>query len=258
MAKQKRKRAPESFKERNYRALVDAESLVASYVTVKDTDLQILADRDVKEAALNLVMRYRLQIESYIDKYPVFASSLVPLPEDRLAPPIVKDMLTAGICAGVGPMAALAGCTAKYVGRVLLAEGCAGVVVKNGGDIFCARKRDCLIAIFAGESSLSMQVGLRIHSSKMPLGICTSSGTVGHSLSFGCSDSVTVIGDSAALADAAATRLGNEVGAEKKAEIAIKNALQTGQKLVGVRGIIVVCGDRIGAVGDVELVSLKS
>lgn len=65
---------------------------------------------------------------------------------------------------------------------------------------------------FAGESSLSMQVGVKLAAQTMSVAVCISSGTVGHSLSFGLADSVTVIVGSTALADAAATCLGNEVG----------------------------------------------
>ncbi|MGW8195717.1 MAG: UPF0280 family protein, partial [Desulforhopalus sp.] len=227
-----------------------------SIVKIKDSDLQILADRDVKERAQEFVLQYRTQIERYIDLHPEFLGALLPLPQDDHALPIIREMLAAGSCAGVGPMAAVAGVIAQYVASGLLREGCREVMVENGGDIYLKRNRQCTVALFAGKSPLSLQVGVKIAETRMPVAVCTSSGTVGHSLSFGLADSVTVIGKSAAVADAAATRLGNEVGRSNKAEKGIRQALEVGRTIRGVDGIVVIRADKIGAAGDVELVKL--
>ena len=247
---------PESYVDRTYRMLPE-HGLISSFAKIKDTDLHILADREVSARALELALQYRLQIERYIEQHPEFLPALTPLSPDILAPPIVKEMLDAGRVAAVGPMAAVAGAIAEYVGRALVESGCREVIVENGGDIYLDRTRDCTVAIFAGESSLSLQVGLRLAATRMPLGVCTSSGTVGHSLSFGRADAVAVIARSASLADAAATRLGNEVGASISIEEGIKRALQLGKTIEGVEGAVVICGDKIGAVGNVELVKLN-
>ena len=247
---------PESYRERAYRALPESGTLVSSFAAIKETDLHILADRDVTGPAQKLILQFRLQIEKYIRQHPEFASSLLPLPPDPLATPIIKEMLVAGRSAGVGPMAAVAGVIAEYVGRGLLQSGCREVMVENGGDIFIHRAKECTVAIFAGESSLSLRTGLRLAQDAMPIGVCTSSGTVGHSLSFGLADSVTVIAQSTALADAAATRLGNEVGRVSGGGTGIKRALTISRDIVGVLGVVVICGDKIGAVGDVELINL--
>ncbi len=206
--------------------------------------------------AQELALQYRLQIEKYIQQHPAFAHALSPLSPDALAPPIVKEMLAAGRSAGVGPMAAVAGVIAEYVGKGLLQSGCQEVVVENGGDIYISRNQDCVVAIFAGESSLSLMTGVKLAGNTMPIAVCTSSGTVGHSLSFGRADSVTVIAKSTALADAAATRLGNEVGRGSDGG-GIKRALEKSRKISGVLGVVVICGEKIGAVGDVELVSVS-
>ena len=248
---------PESYIQRAYRAVLDPGSLVSSYASIKDTDLHILADQEVSELAQQLALQYRLQIENYIQQNPEFGRALLPLAVDVLAPPIVKEMLSAGISAGVGPMAAVAGVIAEYVGRGLLERGCNEVLVENGGDIYINRCQDCTVAIFAGESSLSMQVGVKLAAQTMPLAVCTSSGTVGHSLSFGLADSVTVIAGSTALADAAATRLANEVGRSSGGDKGIKRALEKCRTIAGILGVVVICGEKIGAVGDVELVSIK-
>jgi ApbE superfamily uncharacterized protein (UPF0280 family) len=253
--KRHKARKPESYVERSYRLLPERD-LISSFVKIKDTDLHLLADRDVTAAAFELTLQYRLQIEKYIEANPGFLPALRPLPPDILAPPIVKEMLVAASIAGVGPMAAVAGVIAEYVGKGLLQRGCTEVMVENGGDIYLNRRRDCTIAIFAGQSPLSMQVGIKIGAADMPLGVCTSSGTVGHSLSFGRADAVVVLAASTALADAAATRLGNEVGTTTSSDAGIARALQLGQSINGVCGIVVICGDKIGAVGKIELVEL--
>ena len=247
---------PESYVKRTYRTLVE-HGLVSSFVKIKDTDLHIQADLEVTAWAFELALQYRLQIEKYIEKRPEFLPALSPLASDILAPPIVKEMLAAGSMADVGPMAAVAGAIAEYVGKALMQRGCREVMVENGGDIYLDRTRDCTVAIFAGQSPLSLQVGIKLPASMMPLGVCTSSGTVGHSLSFGRADAVAVLARSTALADAAATRLGNEVGTTTSGDEGIKRALQVGQTIEGVLGVVVICGERIGAVGNVELVKLN-
>ena len=93
-------------------------------------------------------------------------------------------------------MAAVAGGIAECVGQGLLDAGHKEIIVENGGDLFLSRSVALTVSIFAGQSPLSNRLGLNIVPEQMPLGICTSSGTVGHSLSFGLADSVTVVADS--------------------------------------------------------------
>ncbi len=251
-----KRKDPASYSRRDYRGLQGQGELVSSFARISETDLHILADRDVADLAKEFVLRYRMQIEGYIARHPQFLSALLPLPADDLAPPIVREMLAAGEAADVGPMAAVAGVISEYVGRDLLAAGLEEVMVENGGDIFLHRKKSCTVAIFAGQSPLSYKVGVRIPLEAMPAGICTSSGTVGHSLSFGEADSVTVLASATALADAFATRLGNEVGAARSAETGIERALALARQFAGIEGVVVICGVLMGAVGKVELVSL--
>lgn len=253
--KKRKIRDPHSYVHRDYRDLA-GDGLVSTMVRIKETDLHILADREVGERAFELALQYRLQIEAYIKRRPEFLSSLTPLAADDLAPTIIKAMLAAGTAAGVGPMAAVAGAIAEAVGKDLQLEGCGEVIVENGGDIYLNRPRDCTVAIFAGSSPLSLKVGLRLAAAKMPMAVCTSSGTVGHSLSFGKADAVAVLAESTPLADAVATRLGNEVGGKDGVSVDLNRALQAGREIAGVRGVVVICGDKIGAVGDIELVKL--
>jgi len=84
----------------------------------------------------------------------------------------------------------------------------------------------------------------------MPIGICTSSATVGHSVSLGRADAVCVLSDSAILADAAATAVGNRV--QKDSDI--KKALEFGLGIEGVLGVLIIMGDKLGVQGSIEIV----
>jgi ApbE superfamily uncharacterized protein (UPF0280 family) len=255
MNRKKRKISPPVYNKRSYRQAVVADDLVSSFITVRETDLHILAATNIEADGYGFVHRYRNQLENYISSHPDFLTALVPLEQDTLAPPIVKGMLKAGAAANVGPMAAVAGAIAEYVGRDLLDTGLQEIMVENGGDIFLARKRECIAAIFAGQSPLSRNVGIRIPAFLMPVGLCTSSGTVGHSLSLGKSDSVTVLAPSALLADTAATRLGNEVSAAGSKDN-ITEVLAVAKTISGLHGVVIICGKQIGAWGEIDLVGL--
>jgi ApbE superfamily uncharacterized protein (UPF0280 family) len=253
-SKKRKKISPESYRERAYRNNITSDSLVSSYVSVKETDLHILASRNVEEEASDLVYQLRNQLENFIAGCPEFLTSLLPIDEAPFAPSIVRQMLQSATVADVGPMAAVAGAIAEYVGQGLLDKGLEEVIVENGGDIFLKRNDDCITAIFAGQSPLNQKVGIRIPVGRMPVGICTSSGTVGHSLSLGQADSVTVLAASTPLADAAATRLGNEVASAGKENI--NHALEIGKTIPGLLGVVIICGEQMGVWGEIDLVSL--
>ena len=235
------------YRERAYRQTVTASGLLTFQVVVRETDLFISADTDLTEKAWTSILKHRNHLESYIKMHPVFLHSLTPLPNDPLAPPIVRTMLAAANIAGVGPMAAVAGAVAEYVGRELLADT-KNIIIENGGDIFMHTTSERRVAIFAGRSPLSEKVTLEIAPEDMPLGICTSSATVGPSLSFGKADAVCVLSSSAALADAAASRIGNLV---RRAEN-IKKALKVGGAIQGVQGIVIILGDKLGVWGKIK------
>ncbi len=213
-----------------------------------------MAAREVEQQALDLVYQYRNQLENYIAVHSEFLTSLIPIDTDPLAPPIVKKMLQAASSANVGPMAAVAGAIAEFVGFGLLDHGIDEVIVENGGDIFIKRNKECIASIFAGQSPLNQKVGIRIDADLMPVGLCTSSGTVGHSLSLGEADSVTVLAASTPLADAAATRLGNEVSAEGKGNI--DQVLEIAKTIPGILGVVIICGKQIGAWGKIDLAGM--
>ncbi|MEN6440279.1 MAG: UPF0280 family protein [Syntrophobacter sp.] len=223
---------------------------VSFQVRYRETDLWIRARRDLKKEAYEAVLNCRLQIESYIASHELFLPSLKPLPDDPLAPPLVRRMLTAALATGVGPMAAVAGAIAQAVAAALkpLSDS---IIVENGGDCFLDLDEDTRVGIFAGPNSpFTHKVALKFAASRFPLGICTSSGTVGHSLSFGKADAVTVVAPDAALADAAATRLGNIVNSPAD----LSEALDLAPRLPSVEGVLIAIKDRIGIWGNLELV----
>jgi len=160
-------------------------------------------------------------------------------------------MLQAAMLAQVGPMAAVAGAIAEKVGVDLLTHT-QQIVVENGGDIFLKVSKDLTIGIYAGNSPLSDKIGLKILLSHTPLGVCTSSGTVGHSLSFGKSDAVTVIAQSTPLADAAATAIGNLVKEKRD----IEKGLELAKFIKGIHGALIIVNDQFGAWGNIEIVSI--
>jgi ApbE superfamily uncharacterized protein (UPF0280 family) len=240
-----------AHQERTYRNLIGIDSLVSFNVVVQETDLLIHASRALENIARDMVLKHRGFIENYMGIYPEFRTTLVPWHIDKPAPVIVSEMAAAGQKAGVGPMAAVAGAIAEQVGKALLSYS-DEVVVENGGDVFIKTGKKLKVGIFAASSPLSLKMGLLIDSSKKPAAVCTSSGTVGHSLSFGKADAVCIVSDSCSLADAAATAVGNCVKDKKD----IGNAIEFGKSIEGVTGIVIIIGDAAGFWGDIEVVSL--
>ncbi len=237
------------FTERTYRNKILNHDLLSYQVKVRETDLYISSDSDLKQEALRSVHTYRSHLESYIKSHPDFLTSLTPLGRDELAPDIVRDMLRASRMAGVGPMASVAGAIAERVGYDLLSIT-PNVIVENGGDIFLKSMKEITVGIFAGDSPLSNKIALRISPSDTPVGICTSSATVGPSLSFGRADAVCVKSRSASLADAAATAIGNV----SKTKADIRKAISLGSGIKGVLGILIILGAEIGVWGKMELI----
>jgi len=237
---------------RIYRSLARRKNMVSFRVAVKETDLFVHASKPLETVTRELILQQRGYIESYIEQHPDFLTTLHPFSVDGPSPKIVRDMAVAGRKAGVGPMAAVAGAIAEHVGSALLAHT-DETIVENGGDVFLKLNGPFTVGIFAGESPLSLRVGLHIEGRGRPMAVCTSSGTIGHSLSLGKADAVCVVSGSCALADAAATAVGNRL----KAASDIPAAIEFGKKIPDVDGLVVIMGDRIGMWGDLEVVPLR-
>lgn len=238
------------YQQRTYRRRVHSH-LAVTRIVVQETDLNIYGDGPVADAAKEAVIAQRASLEAYIRRHPEFLRTLRPWPDDPLAPRVVGSMIRAGRAARVGPMAAVAGALAQEVGRQLL-QWTPEVIVENGGDIFLGVQRPLTVGVFAGSSPLSMKIGMRIDPTGGIRAICTSSATVGHSLSLGRADAVCVLGDCCALADAMATAIGNRV--QTSGDIA--SAIHWGRRVSGVRGVLIIVGAGMGAWGEIETVAL--
>ncbi|MDD5190800.1 MAG: UPF0280 family protein [Dehalococcoidales bacterium] len=237
------------YKPRFYRHWSKDTDLVSFNVTVKETDLLIRARKNLKKKALEVVLKQRELLEKYIARHPGFLTELSPFPVGEDAPQIARTMAEATAKVGVGPMAAVAGAFAEVVGRALL-EYSDEVIVENGGDIFLKLAKTRLIGIYAGDSPYSGKLALQIEPQDTPLGVCTSSGTVGHSLSFGKADAAIILAPSAALADAAATAVGNLVQTADD----IQRAIESVNIVPDISGIAVIIGDKMAAWGKINLV----
>ncbi|MFC1571127.1 UPF0280 family protein [Candidatus Margulisiibacteriota bacterium] len=240
-----------AYQKRTYRNLVKADNLTRFEVIENETDLLILARDNLYGAARDAVSQYRSQIEQYIATDPHFEKSFSPVKIQKDAPLIIKEMAAAAKQAKVGPMAAVAGALAEFVGKDLL-KFSDEIIIENGGDLFLKINQPRKVGVHAGKSPLSGKIALEIEPGKSPLSICTSSGTVGHSFSFGKADAVIVIAKSACLADAAATAIGNEV----KEITDIDHALKLAKKIRGLDGVLIIKDDQMGALGKVKLVPL--
>lgn len=244
------------YTQRTYRSLHRQGDLVHFQVSIKETDLDIGIRRDRFSPELvhwveKLVLEGRSVLEAYIQRDPVFQSTLVPHQLLENAPKLALDMADASKLAGVGPMAAVAGAFAEYVGKAL-GKRSRDVIVENGGDIYMRTSNKRTVGIFAGPSPFTNKIGLEIQGWQTPIGICTSSGTVGHSLSFGKSDAIIVLSQSAPLADAVATAAGNLV----QTEADLQSAVDFASGIPGISGAIAIKGEKLAAWGQIKLVPL--
>jgi len=241
------------YQPRTYRHWVKGRDLISFNVVVKETDLYIRASRNLRSKALKLVLKYRDALERYIERHPSFLTSLEPLSVGNDAPHIVKSMSESARKVGVGPMASVAGAINEFVGNELLAFS-PEVIIENGGDIYLKSLGERVVGIYAGKSTLTGKIGLEINGEDTPLGICTSSGTVGHSLSYGQADAVVVLSQSATLADAAATAIGNLI----KQPGDIPSGIEFAKNIEGLKGLLIIKDDKVGLWGEVKICQMST
>ena len=219
---------------------------------LKETFAWITADekRYIEVAKAELKER-RADLERFVRWQPYFAVTLDEYPIDKTnePPEIVLRMIKSASKFGIGPMSAVAGTLAEFAVAAMRDAGATYAMVDNGGDVALITDRDVLVGIYAGESPFSNKIALKIRPSSVLLGICTSSGTVGHSLSYGGADAVVVLSESTALADAAATAIGNRVNESTD----IIKAIEFGKTITGLKGLVIIMGDKTGVWGDVKL-----
>jgi ApbE superfamily uncharacterized protein (UPF0280 family) len=220
-----------------------------SNVFLQSDDLDAL---DRAEAAIRLS---RIELESYIHLHPQFVHALRPVTVYDRAPKVVRSMARASELTNVGPMAAVAGALADLAVEAMLAVGAREAIVENGGEVLVVSPSLYTIELYAG--SMLGRIGFRIRPEECPLGVGTSSATVGHALSFGDADAATIFADTATLADAAATAVCNSVqGRDVQASIA--QGLRVAETMAFIRGAFIVREGYVGSVGSIpELVEIE-
>jgi len=240
---------PELGKGRFYRSWATGKGLCEFQVTVSESDLQVFAECPLAAETEAAVRRIRRDIELYAAEQDGFLESLRPMAAKLGAPEPVRRMCEAGAQYGVGPMAAVAGVVAEFVGRDLLHHS-RQVIVENGGDIFFQTAEPPTFGLFAGPAS-PFTGTVRFRPCDVTTGgVCTSSGTVGHSLSLGRADAVVALAHDAALADAAATAIGNTI--RTPADVAA--AIEIEQERGLLNGLLIAIRETLGAWGALEIV----
>ncbi len=203
------------YEPRNYRRLYSG-GLSFRVVCCGETDLAIglpgrLWREGMTDTVYHLVADLRRELGQYIAGDTTFLTTHAPHAVGEGAPLLAREMAWAASMAGVGPMAAVAGAIAARVGQ-WLGQYTRDVVVENGGDIYLAGESEKIIGIYAGDHSpFTGRLGLKISRDLLPLGVCTSSGMVGPSFSYGKADAAVIMGANAALADAVATATANRI-----------------------------------------------
>jgi hypothetical protein len=220
-------------------------------IRIEESNIQILSREPLKQKAEHFLKAIRKDIKEYLKKYPEFAESFDPLKAKKNAPDIIKEMSRAASSAEVGPMAAVAGAVAQKLAEDLKPYS-QELIIENGGDIFFDIKEPLVVGLWSRSDRINDNLGLLIKD-KSARAVCTSSGTLGHSFSHGKTDAATVIADNAALADAWATRLGNEISKPKD----INKALKLLGGIKGLKGALVICRKTIALWGKVELTQIS-
>ena len=227
-------------------------------VDYMETDLWVAVSAegyipDVESYSLERILFYRRILDNHIREVPEFLTSLTPLLITSDVPPLVHDMYKASEAAGTGPMSAVAGAMAEYICRDLISQfGFQEVLVENGGDIFMKLTSPATISVYAGESPLSDKIGLIIKPEQTPISVCCSSGTVGHSLSFGTADACVIACSSGALADAFATACCNEV---KSLEL-VNGVTELMLQKPDIMSVVIIKDDKAGLGGIIEVTVL--
>ena len=225
----------------------------------RETDLWVAVDTDrysseTERYTMDRILFYRSVLEQHIAVFPEFRDSLVPVMAPAGVHPMLRDMYEAALAAGTGPMSAVAGAIAQYTANDLISRfGLSEVIVENGGDIFLKLTSPATVSVFAGASPLSDKIGLVIRPEETPLSVCCSSGTVGHSLSFGIADACMIACRSGAMADAYATAFCNEVKNEGMVQKVTEKALQKPE----IMSVVIIAGEKAGIGGSIEVKLLK-
>lgn len=222
--------------------------LFREFFILKETQCTIISDsQKAIQTAIESIKRNRQELELYVRANPKFLYTLTPLvaPDNPL---VARLMALAAEKANVGPMAAVAGAIADVAVEDMIRGGCEVAVVEDGGEIFAVSNISIDVAVAAGDEPLSKRFGFRL--TEFPIGIATSSGRFSHALSFGDAEAAIIFCRNAALADAAATAVGNVVKGED-AQLGIQAGLSRGISIEGVEGVLIIYKGQVGTAGKI-------
>ncbi|HQO04005.1 MAG TPA: UPF0280 family protein [Spirochaetota bacterium] len=231
-----------------YRDAVSTARWQTGRVKVETSDLYMRSSADIFTQAEYICRSLRELVRKHIKHQPEFLSSLSPVKRIDGVPDIISRMYNASEAAQLGPMAAIAGAIAEGTGIACL-QDTEEIIIENGGDIWLSVKEPVVISIYAGRSGFGNDVFIKVYPEDTPLGVCTSSGTVGHSISFGKADSVTILSRDASLADAVATAACNMIQSDEDLAVAVDYALSVPE----ITGALVIKGNKLAAKGKIEL-----
>ncbi len=220
-------------------------------VSLFETDVYCTSDPPMEDELRRAIFSERLRVERFAKDHPELLFFLVPLDlDDPFVPNVVSLMLSSSRKAGVGPMAAVAGAIVEAAGLTFL-DRCSRLIMENGGDLFFYDARGGRIGIYAGESPFSGRIALRIPEGERVWGVSTSSGSLGHSLSFGCADAVTVVSGSPSLSDAFATSICNRIKSPDDVDRIMEEAESGGYPELD--SVVIVFGDKLAIWGHLEV-----
>ena len=243
------------YRERSYRSRFSNDERRWFCVKFLESDLWIGVDNGSYSASMEadtyaMLVELRRSMDAYLFMDSQYKAALTPYDAGIEAPSILKDMSKVSHKTGIGPMSAVAGAVALRAADFLKSQfGVKEVIVENGGDIYAEAHSDMDIAVFAGQSPLSEKIGLHIPAADFPLGICTSSGTVGPSLSLGRADAVMIVCKDVLLADSYATAMANRIQSINDLQPVIDRI----QNIPEILGAIAVKDDRLALCGHYEL-----
>jgi len=224
--------------------------MIREHFEIGQTAVTIISDRKYLKVAKEAIFDARSQIGSKIHQDPFFGTTYEPYRPSDKDDHVVRRMCDASLLASVGPMAAVAGAIAEHAVTAMRDAGSEYAIVDNGGDVAIVCDRDVNIGMYADVNG--RRLSIRIPPTDDVLGICSSSASVGPSVSLGRSDISTVISRNVTLADACATTLGNLIKERQNME----EHLETVCSIDGITGCLAYCDGVLGMCGDVpELVS---
>jgi len=215
-------------------------------IQMGETAATITCKEEYVDAVIGGIAKARTEIVAYARERPEFLLSLEPLPADKSAPETVKRMCISAGEAGVGPMASVAGAIAEAGVEAARVAGASHCIVDNGGDIALLLDHPAVVGILDQlESDVLPAVEIPSTDGRI-LGLCTSSGVFGHSISLGRAEAATVMARTAPLADALATALGN--GCKDGSHV--RTALESISGIDGVLWAMAIVDGQVGTMGD--------